>query len=240
MNSPTRFDTKKIGDIVAENYNTAAVFREFGLDFCCGGNHQLRDVCKDHGVPFSEIVARLEELSTTSDSGDNYSSWSPSFLIDYIVNTHHNFVRQKASEIEAYAAKVARVHGDNHPENIDIYQTFRQLANELLEHLEEEEASVFPLIKKAAAKREAGELLTDAELNALKTELEQMETEHEQAGRLMGDIRHLSRQFTPPADACATYRILYQNLEGFERDLHKHVHLENNILFQKAEKLLAA
>lgn len=241
MSSITSFETKKIGEIVTENYNSAAIFQEFGIDFCCGGNILLKDACKNNGIQLSDVASRLEQLAESNQSsGDNYSAWTPAFLIDYIVNTHHNFVREKASEIQAYAAKVARVHGAHYPENIEIFNTFTELAAELLEHVEEEENAVFPLIKTVAAKSDSGEKFTEAEFTALKKELDQMESEHEHAGRLMADIRELSHQFNPPADACATYRILYQNLEGFEADLHKHVHLENNILFQKAEKLLAA
>lgn len=241
MSSNTPYDTKKIGEIVTENYNAAAIFQEFGIDFCCGGNIQLKDACKNKGIQLSDVAVRLEQLAASKQpSGDNYSAWTPSFLIDYIVNTHHNFVREKTSEIQAYAAKVARVHGEHYPENIEILHTFTELATELLEHVEEEENAVFPLIKTVAAKNDSGEKITESEFTELKKELDQMESEHEHAGKLMANIRELSRQFEPPADACATYRILYQNLEGFEADLHKHVHLENNILFQKAEKLLAA
>ena len=241
MSSQTRYDTKKVSDIVSENYNTAAIFQEFGIDFCCGGNIQLKEACENKGVPFPDVADRLEQLAVTNPrSGDNYQAWTPSFLIDYIVNTHHTFVKEKAEEIRFYAAKVARVHGEHYPENIEIYNTFTELAEELLKHVAEEENEVFPLIKTVAAKKDRGESITESEFNELKKELDQMESEHEHAGKLMAGIRELSHQFTPPADACATYRILYQNLEGFESDLHKHVHLENNILFQKAEKLLAA
>lgn len=241
MSSYTRYDSKKIGDIVSENYNAAAVFQEFGIDFCCGGGIQLKEACEKYGVQLSDVSDRLEKLASSNQrSGDNYAAWTPSFLIDYIVNTHHNFIREKSSEIQAYAAKVARVHGHNYPENIEIYNIFEELVKELLDHIEEEESAVFPLIKTVAAKRDRGETITKEEYTELRKELDQMESEHEHAGRLMAGIRELSHKFTPPAEACATYRILYQNLEGFEADLHKHVHLENNILFQKMEKLIVA
>jgi len=241
MSIETSYSNKRIGDIVSENYNAAAIFREFGIDFCCGGGISLQEACEKNGVELTDVSSRLENLSATNPySGDNYAAWTPAFLIDYIVNTHHQFVKQKSDEIAAYAAKVARVHGDRYPENVEIHQTFQELIMELLEHLQEEEQDVFPLIKRVAAKKESGERPTETELSELKEELVKMVSEHEHAGDLMAEIRSLSHQFTPPADACATYRILYQNLEGFEADLHKHVHLENNILFQKMEELVAA
>jgi len=139
-----------------------------------------------------------------------------------------------------YAAKVAKVHGEQHPENVEIFKKFIALSNELMKHLNEEESRVFPLIKKMYRKRQSGLKPDESEIMELKAELSQMVDEHEVAGSLMADIRELSNEFTPPQDACATYRILYQNLAGFEEGLHKHVHLENNVLFKKMERLIAA
>ncbi len=231
---------QKIGDIVSENYHAAGVFKAHGIDFCCGGGRPLDIVCEKQGIELSAITEALENIAwKNQESGDNYSDWSPSFLIDYIINTHHNFVRQKTEEIPIYAAKVARVHGERYPENVEIFKQFVSLANELTEHLKEEEETVFPMIKRLSGKREAGIVLSDEEKESLKKELEKMVDDHTGAGNLMANIRKLSGNFTPPEDACKTYQVLYRNLAGFEADLHKHVHLENNILFKKAEQLIA-
>lgn len=233
------FANRPVGEIVAENYHAAGIFRQYGIDFCCGGGQLLSAICEKKGVSLESVQEELETVyGKEKDSSNNYSDWSPSFLIDYIVNSHHTFVRKKTPEIAAYAAKVARVHGDRHPENVEIFRNFSELANELMEHLKSEETSVFPLIKSIETALKEGKSPEKEKVEALKKELFLMEEEHETAGRLMEQIRDLSNRFTPPQDACATYRILYQNLEGFEKDLHKHVHLENNILFKKAEALL--
>lgn len=230
-----------IGEIVSDNYHAAGVFKELGIDFCCGGGKLLSDVCESKNIPFDEVVDKLKSAPWVNrSSGDNYNDWSPDFLVDYIINTHHTFVRKKSDELAGYAAKVAKVHGSRHPENVEIFKKFISLSNELMEHLNEEESRVFPLIKKVYGKRQIGQLPDKNEIEELKAELNQMEEEHEVAGSIMADIRELSNGFTPPQDACATYRILYQNLAGFEEDLHKHVHLENNILFKKMERLIAA
>ncbi len=228
-----------VGDIVASNYNAAGVLKEYGIDFCCGGGISLAKACKNKGADLDQVTYQIINLSdSNSGSHQNYIDWEPDFLIDYIINNHHSFVRRKVNEIPAYAAKVANVHGERHPENIEIYKQFTALANEMIEHLESEEVRVFPLINKIYTSVKNGEI-PDAELvEQLRKELDLMEDEHEAAGDLMKTIRELSNGFTPPADACATYQILYQNLDGFESDLHRHVHLENNILFKKAEKLL--
>ena len=233
------FENRPVGDIVAENYHAAGVFRQYGIDFCCGGGQLLSAICEKKGVSLEAVQKELENVYGKGNTeSNNYGDWSPSFLIDYIVNSHHTFVRKKTPEIAAYATKVARVHGERHPENIEIFRIFTGLANELMEHLESEESIVFPLIKSVSEAQENGEAIPVETFEALRMELEKMEEEHEAAGEAMKQIREHSNNFTPPQDACATYRILYQNLDGFEKDLHKHVHLENNILFKKAEALL--
>lgn len=232
---------QNIGDIVSENYHAAGVFKSHGIDFCCGGGRPLDVVCEKHGIELGAITSALENVSWKKQSGsENYSQWTPTFLIDYIINTHHNFVRLKTGEIPIYAAKVARVHGESHPENVEIFRRFSILANDLIEHLTDEEETVFPLIKRLSEKRAAGIALNEEDKLAIKTELDKMIDDHEGAGEAMAAIRELSHDFTPPEDACRTYQVLYQNLAGFEDDLHKHVHLENNILFKKAEQLLVA
>ncbi len=231
---------QKVGDIVTENYHAAGIFREHGIDFCCGGGITLKEACEKKNVELQNIEGLLMQLAgSPAATGENYSEWSPAFLIDYIQNTHHKFVRNKTSEIAAYAQKVASVHGERHPWNVTIFHDFVTLSHELLNHLQAEEETVFPLINQIAELHEKGEPV-DANLTAaLRSELDKMVSDHDGAGNLMAKIRETSNNFTPPEDACMTYQILYKNLAGFEEDLHKHVHLENNILFRKAEALLA-
>lgn len=236
----TEMINRPVGDIVSDNYHAAGVFREFGIDFCCGGHKTLQEVTAKKGIDPEQVAVKLSQISEGSTgNAENYNEWEPNFLIDYIVNTHHQFVRNKTEEVAAYAAKVAKVHGGRHPENIEIFQLFMSLSEELLEHIEDEEKNVFPLIKQLYQEKKEEKASDTSLLKNLQKQLSQMLEEHEGAGGLMAQIRDLSHEFTPPQDACATYRILYQNLEGFEKDLHKHVHLENNILFKKAEKLLS-
>jgi len=229
--------SSRIGDIVADNYHSAGVFKEFGIDFCCGGGVSLKKACEKRNIDIARVVAKLNLLHKSDvESDQNYNAWEPGYLIDHIEKTHHNFVKTKTVEIAAYAEKVARVYGERNPENIEIYQKFVALSGELLSHLESEEKRVFPLIRTIFEARMRGEKISEEITDSLRKELDLMEKEHEDAGDIMKEIRELSHQFTPPADACKTYQILYLNLAGFEEDLHKHVHLENNILFKKAEQ----
>lgn len=231
--------SSRIGDIVADNYHAAGIFKEFGIDFCCGGGVSLEKACEKRNLDVEMVVEKLNLLLKTDVNPDqNYNAWEPGYLIDHIEKTHHNFVRTKTGEIVDYVKKVAQIHGVRHPENLIIYEKFVALSRELINHLESEEMRVFPLIRTIFESRMRGEKISDEIIDSLRKELDLMEKEHEGAGDIMKEIRELSNQFTPPVDACRTYQILYLNLAGFEEDLQKHIHLENNILFKKAEKLI--
>ncbi len=230
----------KVGEIVAQNYDTAGILKKHGLDFCCGGGKTLKEACAKNSLNPDEILEELSDLlDNKAAEGSDFNRWSPEHLVDYIVDRHHSYVKRKTGEIKIFAEKVAMVHGNTHPENIEIFQLFNELASEMSSHLESEETSAFPLIKTIYEKRLSGQEVDPRLISELREILEEMELEHEQAGSLMKKIRELSHDFTPPEDACMTYRVLYHDLQAFEEDLHRHVHLENNILFEKAVKLVA-
>lgn len=229
---------RTVGEIVAEDYRTAGVFKKFGLDFCCGGGKPVDEACERKGIDVDTLLNELEAATSEKPKNQNYSEWSPDFLVDYIVNVHHLFVRSKLPEIEAYAKKVAKVHGSRHEELNEILREFMMLKDELLDHLAKEEQMLFPYIKELVKHEENGEQMErKPSFGTVENPVKMMEIEHDEAGQAMAKIQQLSNDFTPPKDACATYRVLFQNLEGFQDDLHKHVHLENNILFPKALEL---
>lgn len=231
-------EDRTIGEIVSEDYRTAHVFKKYGLDFCCGGGRSLTEACKRKGLDIDTLLAEINTIAGEAAEEHNYNEWSPAFLIDYIINNHHHFVRTKLPEIKGYAEKVAKVHGKTYPVLEDMLGKFLVLKDEILSHLEAEEQVLFPYVKKltkaeATGKSPAKELRTSTAVQAI----EMMEAEHEEAGRLMAELEEMSDGFTPPEDACTTFRVYFQNLQAFQDDLHKHVHLENNILFPKALEL---
>ncbi len=220
-----------LGQIAAEDMNKALVLKKFGLDFCCGGKRTLAEACAAKNINPAEVVEALEyALPAAASTPLRYREWPLAFLADFIVQTHHAYVRRTLPELVAYATKVARVHGDRHPELLEILQHVRDIDAEMTAHMYKEEQILFPYIKSL----DSGKDPAFVPFGSVQAPISMMEMEHEQAGGLMASIRSLSADYTPPEGACGSYRLLFQLLEGFEQDLHTHVHLENNILFPGA------
>lgn len=229
---------KTIGEIVAANFQTATVFENHGIDFCCGGQVALATACAEKGIDLAAITSELAAVqSEPVERSHNYSSWTLPFLADYIVNTHHSWLKENDGLIAAYATKIAGVHGPHHPEVIGIATIFDKIATDMTDHLKEEEEVFFPALKRADADRTAGRAPDEHDREIIRLSLVRLHREHEEIGDAIHTIRHLSNNYAIPDDACTTFMLTYQKLKEFEDDLHKHVHLENNILFPKASEL---
>ena len=229
---------KTIGEIVAADFRTAKVFENHGIDFCCGGKVALAATCIGKGLDLATITSELEAVQNEpAERSQNYSSWSLPFLADYIVNTHHVYLKENDDQIAAYARKIAGVHGVHHPEVIQIATIFDKIATDISAHLKEEEEVFFPALKRADAARAAGATPDAKDRETIRVSLLRLYREHEEIGDSVHTIRHLSKEYAIPGDVCNTFMVTYKKLKEFEDDLHKHVHLENNILFPKAERL---
>jgi regulator of cell morphogenesis and NO signaling len=232
-------NTETIGDIVAKDYRKAQVFKNLGIDFCCGGKKTIAEVCEKKGIDPAEVerqLATVEGEAATSSEND-FQNWDLGFLSDYIINTHHRYVRENTRFILEMAQKVARVHGDRHPELITVAQLFERIGNDLTLHMVKEEKLLFPFIKELAQVYNSGALLPSANFGKISEPIQVMDSEHEQVGGDFETIRTITNNYQLPADACSSYTILFKKLEEYENDLHRHVHLESNILFPKAIKL---
>lgn len=225
-----------IGELVAKDLRKAEVFKKFNIDFCCGGKKTLSQVCNDKQINIKDIESEFEKLDSTSESiSQNYNEWSLDFLVDFIINTHHKYVKSSLPLLMEYTAKVAKVHGKEHLEVVTIYDLFKEASEELNSHMMKEETILFPYIKQLVNEKKS--VNEGCSFGTLKNPIRMMEHEHDVVGNIFKTIRELSNDYTPPEDACTTYKLSYKKLEEFENDLHQHIHLENNILFPKSIKL---
>jgi regulator of cell morphogenesis and NO signaling len=226
-----------LGDLVAELPAAAQVLKSFKIDFCCGGNRPFRDVVKEHGLDENEVVRALNEAcrqSVSTGSGIDAANWLElplSDLINYIVRNHHQYLYHTLPELAQYVMTIESVHGARHPELGRIRKLYAEMNKELMDHLPKEELDLFPAIKRLEG------VPSQANLELVMSQLDDLGTEHESCGRVLKEMREITCDYTLPEDACPTYQYTFRMLAELEADLFEHIHLENNILFPRAAKV---
>ena len=225
---------RPLGEIVSADARTAPVLERFGLDYCCHGHQTLEEAAAAHGLPLQDLLTALAPLEETPAERLSDEWTELDALTRYIVDRHHGYVRETVPILNAWLDKLVTRHGSRHPELVQVRDTFAALADELLAHMAKEENILFPSIDELATAQRAGEPLPESPFGTLFHPIRVMEADHREAGELLSRLRSLTSGFTPPDDACATYRSSYDELKRFEGDLHRHIHLENNVLFPAA------
>ncbi len=229
-----------VGDIVAKDYRTAAIFSKHGIDFCCNGKKSIENACNEKGIDPQQLKADLDTITNSVPAGNavtDYNSWPIDLLVDYIEKKHHRYVREQLPVLTGYLDKICKVHGGQHPELLQVQTLFALTADEFPQHMHKEEQMLFPYIRQLVNISEGKGEKTPPPFGAVQNPIHMMKQEHNAEGERFNAIRRLSNNYTVPADGCNTYRTTYALLDAFERDLHLHIHLENNILFPKAIKL---
>lgn len=223
-----------VRDIATKYPASVRVFETLGIDYCCGGMHPLEEACEKANVPITKVMELLGELENSGAQEEG--EWrvaSASELTTHIVNRHHRYVRDEVPRLRELLQKVVSRHGGAHPELGRMEESFEALSDELMAHMMKEERILFPFIAQMETAVRGGPVPV-ACFPSVEFPISRMLAEHDDAGALIAKIRDLSADFQPPDDACPSYRGLYHGLEEFERDLHHHIHLENNILFPRA------
>jgi len=237
-----------VGDIVANNYKTAEIFKELNIDFCCGGQKTISEACEKEHVSEEDTMTLLHTLNLffTEDNKEqeiDYRSWPLDKLTNHIVAKHHVYVEEKIPVLKEYLNKIESAHGDAHPELLEINQIFKDASGQLAIHMKKEEFVLFPYIKKISKAKQENTQIETPPFGSIKNPIASMDEEHEFEGEAFRKIAELSNNYTIPKDGCNTYRVAFGMLKEFEDDLHLHIHKENNILFQRAitleEELLA-
>lgn len=226
-----------VRDIALEQPAAIRVFEKFGIDYCCGGRKPLAQACQERSVDVEAVLAALAGAADPQAPSDDWTAASLEALCAHIVDTHHAYVRAELPRLSQFAEKVVARHGSTHPELEQIRQRLESLGEELLQHLGKEEMVLFPYITNLERNLADCGPRSIGCFGSVRNPIRVMLAEHDAAGGTMAEIRTLSRNFTPPEGACPTYRGFYQSLSEFERDLHRHVHLENNILFPRAVEM---
>ena len=227
-----------LASIVKANHHTVPVLEKYRLDFCCKGKRTLAEACEENNVSKESVIQELQAVQNNERIQHiPFNEMNAEQLINYIVTHHHFYVKQVVPTIYQHSQRVAAKHGDGFPYMIQVAELFAEVAEEMIAHMQKEEMILFPGIRQLEAMVVSGEA-DKGNVPYISSPINVMEEEHEHSGNLLAEIRKLTDDYTAPANACTTFRITLAELKEFEEDLHKHVHLENNILFPLAKNML--
>ena len=225
---------KTVGELVTEDIRTATVFKKFGIDFCCGGGKPIQEACEEKGANYGNLMTEIQSIMNDSKPDVDFQNMSLGKLIDHIFETHHKYIYENGPITAQFVNKVAHVHGERHPETVEVAKVYNELLSELNHHMMKEENVLFPYVKSLlVAEAEQSDTIRPFVAHPIRV----MEMEHDAAGEMLKKLSELTSGYMPPPDACNTYKAAYANLKAMEDDIHFHIHLENNILFPKAIEL---
>jgi regulator of cell morphogenesis and NO signaling len=231
-------ERSNVGEVVRFNFRTATVFQANNIDYCCGGNKSIAEACIEAGADSGKLLSELRNMAESADPDSEYiNGLSLTELSDYIVRRHHSYVRNKIPFLKGGLDRICEVHGTAHPELFRIRELFNESAGGLTMHMQKEEIVLFPYIQQMEAKIRTGSQPGKSHFGSVTNPVATMMAEHETEGQRFDTIASISNNYALPGDACNTYRATINGLKDFEADLHRHIHLENNILFPKAIEL---
>jgi regulator of cell morphogenesis and NO signaling len=232
--------TKTLRDYASNMAGAVEVFEQFGLDYCCGGGQMLDQACKAMGLTVDEVLAKLSQAEENKKVKSEFIDWSKESLINlvnYILTTHHIYTKKEIEQIPKLLIKVIIAHAENHPELKKLAQIIENLLDELDQHMMKEEQILFPYVMALEKSKINSEKLPTTCFGTVQNPIRVMMFEHDTAGDLLRKIRLVTNNYIIPSDVCPSFRNLYQRLQDLEQDLHKHIHLENNILFPQVIEL---
>lgn len=228
---------RTVRELALEIPEATRIFEKIGIDYCCGGNKSLEEACAAANRSADEVLDSLELAEQEARAKKKDRNWQTEpleELVAHIKGTHHKYTREEIARLGPLLDKVVSVHGKNHPELQHVRAAFRGLAQELTTHMMKEEAVLFPYIVRMEEAVIQREPVLPPPFGSVQNPVAMMVHEHDSAGDALRAMRQASAGYTPPGDACISYQTLYKALGDFEKDLHQHIHLENNILFPRA------
>lgn len=227
-----------VGEVVKMNFKTASVFQKNNIDFCCGGDKTISEACTNAGLDTDQLIGQLETIAEQIDSESQYiNDLSLEELSTYIIKRHHNYVRESIPEIKKNLEKICQVHGEHHPVLFEVNRLFSDSSGNLIMHMQKEELMLFPFIRRLEISSVNDSPLPQSPFGSVSNPISAMLVEHQQEGDRFDQISLLTERYRVPEDAFTTYERTPKQLRDFENDLHRHIHLENNILFPKAIEL---
>lgn len=232
-----KFNTRTIREIALEMPQTTRIFEEFKIDYCCGGRKPFAEACQSAGVDPQVVSEKIEQALSGAEKSFGFNvpeKKSAADLIDHIVEKHHVFTKIELERLHALMEKVCRKHGAEHPELFDLQANFSTLRDDLIPHMRKEEMVLFPFVKQLEASLRLNLSIAAPPFGTVQNPVRMMMLEHDTDGEILRQMREISNDYALPDEACPSFTALYFGLQELEKDLHRHIHLENNVLFPQA------
>jgi len=227
--------TITLAELAANSLSAIRILERNGLDYCCGGKQPFDEACAAKGLDPEQILRDIDDAARTGASDRDWQTAPLQELVTHIVETHHAYLKSELPALEARIQKVVAVHGARDPQKLPrLAEVFAGLRSELEMHLQKEESILFPFIVQYGRAELQNVPVPPVPFGSIANPIAVMEREHDGAGDALQEIRELTGDYNPPPYACTTVRALYEGLQALEKDLHVHIHLENNILFPRA------
>ena len=226
-----------VADLVRQDYRTAAVFRKYGIDFYCSANQPLSVVCNNMGINPDEVETELAKATRPLQMPPaiNAIEWDIDFLIDYILNIHHSYLRSRLPFIEEQLTRFIVRHGDAYPRAAELHERFKALSAHILPHVQQEEEVLFPYVRQIAHAYADSEPYAGLLVRTLRKPMEDtMHKEHDLVMEILVRIRQLTHNYEAPEHACISHRVSFSLLRELDNDLTQHLYLENTVLFPRA------
>ncbi|MBS1610144.1 MAG: DUF542 domain-containing protein [Bacteroidetes bacterium] len=227
-------------DIVSQNHHTAEVFRKYGIEYCCGGRWPLETVCSAKGIGFDMLKQELEVASRPVYVPPKlaFEDWDVDFLTSYIINVHHQYLRNTLPATEEIVSRFADEHTKKYPHMQEVKKLCAVLKKEIIPHLTEEEQIIFPYICQVVHAYENNDSYAKLLVKTLRKPLDtMMRQEQESLSTLILKIRSISNNYVPPEASCVSHKVALSRLKELDNDLMQHIYLENDILFPRAIKI---
>lgn len=228
-----------ISDIVQSDYRTAEVFKKHNINYCCSGKISLDDACKLKNIETETILSEIEDATRNIciPNSVDINAWNINFIIDFLINVHHNYLKQNLPMLEVRLVSFEAGHAKKYPEITEILHLFLQLQNMLVSHMTHEEEIIFPYIKQIYSAHTRKEGYANLFVKTLRKPLNNIKYQHDKINELLQQMRELTNYYTFPQKACTNHQVLYHKLHELHKDLVQHKYLENKFLFPKANEI---
>ncbi|APT17064.1 iron-sulfur cluster repair di-iron protein ScdA [Staphylococcus epidermidis] len=215
-----------VADVVTDFPKSADIFRNAGIDFCCGGQESIASAVNHKpNIDLNSLLNKLNHIDNTEGN----STINPKFLnveslIQYIQSAYHETLKEEFKNLTPYVTKLAKVHGPSHPYLLKLQDLYREFRDSMLDHIRKEDEEDFPKLIQYSQGQD---------VQNIKIILEDLINDHEDTGQLLNVMNQLTSDYQAPEEACGTWKLVYQRLQNIEHQTHQHVHLENHVLFKK-------